>query len=86
MISIEKAIEYGKYFGYPQCCIDAFTARLERINKTGDFSLTRMQTDAQNGQGFIPCNVCSSKILLGGIKISDLINNRICPTPYPVES
>lgn len=66
----------GLYFGYPKCCIIHFCTR-----KTWDLSVK--QRAVIDGNGFIPCERCSKKILKGDATIESLINNRENPKPYP---
>jgi hypothetical protein len=62
----------GKYFGYPNCCIESFLKE-KKINKK--------QLKVSNGTGFIPCSECVKKITRE--TLGTLINNRICPTAFP---
>lgn len=65
---------FGKYYGFPQCCIDAFNAGLhigDRVKR--QFS----------GTGYIPCNACNQKTeaeLLEAIS-----QKRIASDPFPEE-
>ena len=68
--------ERGKYFGYPQCCIDQFCASLERTDE---------QRDASQGTGFVPCTKHSKMILTGHIRIKDLITGRQHNQPFPMD-
>ena len=72
---MEKWREYGKFFGYPQCCIDSFC-------KTRHISYEQRQV--HNNNGFVPCHKCALKILNKEITIEELIKDRICKTPYPI--
>lgn len=76
----ENQVINGKYFGYPECCIDAFSNR-KFLN-----SHTDEQKEVSNGTGFIPCQKHALEILAGKIKIDDLITNRECKFPFPQES
>ena len=68
----------GRYFGYPQCCIDQFITNFEKRVRIG-----AANKNAANGHGFIPCNVHSLQIINKQIKIEDLIHNRVCEKAFP---
>lgn len=65
----------GEYFGYPECCIKSFYDT--------PFEEYELRTQCSEGTGFIPCAACARKIAEGEIELADLIQNRICPTPFP---
>lgn len=67
--------EYGRYYGYPTCCIKHFCRHLG--------SLTWHQSRVHNGYGFIPCPYHAKKIYHGEITIESLITNRVCETEFP---
>jgi hypothetical protein len=68
---------YGKYYGYPKCCIESF------IESTMLFkNKTRTQIKISNNSGFIPCSYCSWKVLSKQCTLNDLIHNRICDKPF----
>ncbi len=74
----EQWILIGLYYGYPQCCIEAFCKK--------DFGvLTTSQKRVVDGNGFIPCDKCC-KTLIEPIKLQTLIIDRICKNPYPLEN
>ena len=59
---------HGKYFGYPNCCINALLKGEQQ--KDSVFS----------GTGFLPCASCNNK---DPFEIMDIINtNRICPNKF----
>lgn len=66
--------EKGKYYGYPDCCIKSFCK---------GHSYSKKQIMVHNSSGFIPCKKHAQQILDGKITLSDLIQNRICKTPFP---
>ena len=45
---------YGEYFGYPACCIDAFS----KLTHIGD---PHLRDRPFNGTGFIPCEMCCER-------------------------
>jgi hypothetical protein len=49
--------EYGKYYGYPMCCINAFVIRLHNNQ-----CIEPNQELASMYTGFVPCMKCSEKI------------------------
>jgi hypothetical protein len=72
-------IEWGRYFGYPECCIQWFVEN--RVDKFPDLPPLTPQQDAIHGNnGFIPCPTCAEKVTAKTIGI--LITNRVCPIPY----
>ena len=74
-------IKYGKRFGYPECCIEAF---LERNMDDDNIVLpNRIQKLVSNQTGFIPCSFCCWKILSKQCKLDDLIKNRKERKPFP---
>lgn len=61
----------GKYYGFPQCCIDSFNKKLH-VGK-GMLKLC--------GTGYIPCNSCNQK---SEEELLDYIaNNRFALTSFP---
>jgi hypothetical protein len=50
--------ECGRYFGYPECCIDYFVQ--EVIGK--NTPLTAQQKAVHGHRGFIPCPTCAQKV------------------------
>ena len=70
--------ENGKYYGYPQCCIDAF------CNREG-FELTPAQEQVIDNHGFIPCQKHALMIIKGKTTLKDLIKNRECQYVYPMD-
>ena len=74
-MGFEILINYGKLYGYPDCCIEYFHKNFNNYSED--------QKKVSEGNGFIPCPFHTSMILQGTIKISDLIQNRKAPRPYP---
>jgi hypothetical protein len=70
--------ENGKYFGYPQCCIDEFCNR-------DSLELSVEQESVIDNHGFIPCQEHSVMILQGKTTLKDLITNRKCTYEYPMD-
>ena len=71
---------WGEYYGYPKCCIRAFHKMLVEDIKITEISLER-RTAAK--EGFVPCERCAKKILLGNTEIWKYIEtHRQCPTPF----
>ena len=71
----EQWVYYGKFFGYPSCCVDHF---LNRKRYTGGKRINYHT-------GFTPCVSCSTKIQKPR-DLEKLIENRICKTPFPDDS
>lgn len=87
----------GKFFGYPQCCIDEFVFNSGRIYGaivTGNKELlatinkTELGRDDKINQntGFIPCKHHAKMIQDGEITLESLISKRICSTEFPDDS
>jgi hypothetical protein len=70
--------EKGKYYGYPQCCIDAFCNRL-------DLNLTPAQEQVLDNHGFIPCHDHALMVIKGKVTLESLIENRECQYDYPMD-
>lgn len=68
----------GAYYGYPSCCINAF------VRRSYDTPFTQDEKDYAM-EGFLPCKKHLKMIKRGLIKIEDLIQNRQCPTPFPID-
>lgn len=89
--SVEKYTEIwqnnGKYFGYPQCCIDFFIKRgIAVLN--GDFNSIKLSPEHENlsiKTGFIPCCLHAEKIINKEIKVEDLIKNRESINIFPYD-
>ena len=70
--------EKGKYYGYPQCCIDAFCDRI-------DLNITPAQEQVIDNHGFIPCHDHALMIISGKATLESLIENRQCIYDYPMD-
>ncbi len=78
--------DLGRYFGYPECCIDYFHKRNDKRNdKKNDKKNDKEKSTSLSSSetGFIPCPSCANKIIIGEVKIEDLICNRECETVFP---
>lgn len=42
-----------------------------------------IQQEVAKGKGFIPCLECAKRVASGEIKLSDLIQDRKSPNPFP---
>ena len=60
---IDKWKHFGKYFGYPKCCIHSFCFEVT----------TRSQRKSGNKSGFIPCKYHSKLVLSKKIKLESLM-------------
>lgn len=72
-------IKMGRYFGYPECCINAFCTRI----LLGKYAYDEKYNNCNDG--FLPCDDHLAQINAGEIKIEDIIEKRICKTPYPLD-
>lgn len=70
--------EKGKYYGYPQCCIDAFCDRI-------DLNITPAQEQVIDNHGFIPCHDHALMIISGKATLESIIENRQCIYDYPMD-
>lgn len=77
-VVVKNTKEMGIYYGYPSCCIAQFINK--KKNTTENIFILRGNTT-----GFMPCDNCNERILLGDICITDLIQNRQCPFPFPMQ-
>lgn len=76
--------ETGKYYGYPDCCIEYFTGRALMIRLLGRrVSLSEKQEEVNGGTGFIPCPSCAEKVTKD--TLHTLIKDRKCPSPFPID-
>ena len=75
-----KNFNFGKYYGYPECCIHEFEHFW--IEK-GVICRIPILHIPNNTTGFNPCRHHAKKILNNEIKIEDLIHNRQSPNKFP---
>ena len=81
--------ESGKYFGYPQCCIDFFvnmnTERMKYLHTYTPYvhKWTSCQTQLKGTIGFLPCRECAYNIVHNGVLPHELIKNRECELEFP---
>lgn len=80
---IEPWYYTGKFYGYPDCCIDDFVGRI--ITEEFSDGMTKEQDQVHQNLGFIPCHSCAVKIINGETTLEGLIKNRQCRNPFPVE-
>lgn len=72
--------EYGKYYGYPMCCINAFVIRLHNNQ-----CIEPNQELASMYTGFVPCMKCSEKIVSKKLSPQDILKNRKCKHTFPLD-
>ena len=81
--SAEALRKNGKYYGYPDCCIQSF---IDPISKNGRLPNATERTKAQQHTakyGFIPCEVHAQQIQDKKITIEQLIlPTRLHPKPF----
>lgn len=70
----------GRYYGYPVCCCESFCAYQKNLMNGKKI---HRNPKAHGKTGFLPCEKHERMIISGQIKIADLIQNRICKTPFP---
>lgn len=66
----------GRYFGFPECCIDEF---IEYI--TGEKNPFERETRKLEGTGYIPCVECNKKSV--GELIDQIEKSRTYHRPFP---
>lgn len=76
---------WGKYYGYPQCCIDEML-HFPHTKQGKSFGYGRYITNTSgprkfDGSGFIPCKSCNKKKLHQLER--EVNNNRICSSKFP---
>lgn len=77
---------WGKYYGYPSCCIYSMVSFYNRRPEDayGDYVLrTEGKRRKFFGTGFIPCSKCN-KLSTRHLQIK-INKQRICPKPFPNE-
>lgn len=68
---------WGKYFGFPDCCIDYFMVN------AGNWDLRYSEGFPLQGTGYVPCPCCLNK---SEQELINTINSkRFCPTEFPHE-
>lgn len=78
------AINTGKYFGYPTCCIQEGIGRIAGIIPR-ELTFNQSKTSEINGEysGLIPCRKCADNLAKNNLDVSKLITKRKCPIPFP---
>lgn len=72
----DKIREYGKIFGYPDCCIEEFITDKEHFDKTGIDNRNHEQIAIANlTAGFVPCKKHAEEIS-NGLPVDKVIINR----------
>jgi hypothetical protein len=67
---------FGRWFGFPQCCIDWFETEV-----MPDPNHAANVPNPLKGTGYRPCPACAQRPV---VELIDTINsNRVCPEPFP---
>ena len=75
----------GRYYGYPECCIESYIVAYNQITYNNPLPITKEQEGVHLSTGFIPCQQHALKILSGKIHLEDLIlPSREHPDPFKV--
>lgn len=77
---MQHFISYGRYFGYPDCCIEDFVKRVKQF-KEGKVGVRPKEKRKLHGTGYVPCPECNKldkKTLVATIKA-----NRAHDQPFP---
>lgn len=69
----------GRYYGYPNCCINDFVLRTQNDQK-----YEPIQELAGQYSGYVPCINCSKKIVKNDLSIETFIKHRKCKTSFPI--
>lgn len=72
---------WGKYFGYPKCCIDFFVSEIIPKTYNGVYKPPAKLAFT----GFVPCPKCN-KIKTEDQMISEINKNRLSDKPFPETS
>jgi hypothetical protein len=76
--------EYGTYYGYPRCCIEAFVAPMYTEGHLPCYTTRSKEQLKVSDHGFIPCRVHALQILAKEITLAELIlPSRQEPKPFP---
>lgn len=76
----DPLVSRGKYYGYPECCIEAF------VESFGKHNQSRERHIAFQIVGYVPCALCADKILEGSLRVEDVVHEvnsrRSCEKPF----
>lgn len=72
-----KRVSIGVYFGYPQCCVDAFLT-----DECAIHAVARPEDLPFCGTGFIPCRTCYETKTPEQL-LQEIASARQCPVPFP---
>lgn len=67
----------GVYFGYPDCCIEAFHERMPALRRGEELPIMPL-----DGTGYVPCLLCAATYTDEEL-IARIEERRVCPTPFP---
>jgi hypothetical protein len=77
----------GKFFGYHQCCIDAFIEHAKKHGGGDTDHLTHYQEkflkETEGSTHFMPCSKHAKQVVKKKIPIHGLVSNRIYSIPFP---
>lgn len=76
-------MESGKFYGYPQCCIDEFIEH-KHLNGDQEALMARIKEAGLYNSGFVPCEAHLQKLIDGEISVKSLIKDRLCKNPFPI--
>lgn len=81
---MEHFISLGRYFGYPDCCIEDFLYRVELIKALRKQGLKPKPPKRKlQGTGYVPCPKCNK---LDAATLVRTINaNRGHDKPFPID-
>lgn len=73
----DEMAEYGKIFGYPECCISEYVKDTIYMNKTGIDVRNEAQIKiARETHGFVPCKKHAKLIKKGKVSLEDLVGKN----------
>lgn len=72
---LDPWVEWGIYFGFPQCCIDAFVTLSHMVDPD-------LENRPLIGTGFICCPVCAATKTSDQLT-AEINSQRVCTKPFP---
>lgn len=77
----------GEFFGYHQCCVDAFVGHAKKYGPGDKTHLTYHQEKFLENTGgeaaFMPCPKHAKQINKKGLGPDDMVSGRVCTAPFP---
>ena len=81
---MDHFISLGRYFGYPECCIEDFLYRVELIKEQKKRGLKQEKIKRKfHGTGYVPCPQCNKLDMATLIRTINA--NRGHDKPFPID-